>query len=162
MNVVIWAPVVSAAVAIASGSGAVYSWFRARGEREEAARQAKAATDSASSAAGSLKQVAELLTRRDERQQAREAAVERDPWSPQRDGNELRFVNDSATPKHGVNVKIFANDQPWIDETFPYVGPGRPVEIDSYVAISAEMRAEITWHLEEKLTDNPSPQTITW
>jgi hypothetical protein len=160
--VVIWAPVASAAVAIASGCGALYSWFRARGEREQAARQAKSATESAASAADSLKQLAQLQTRRDERLQAREEAVERDPWVPQRDGNDLRFVNDSATPKYGVEVKIVANDQLWIEEEFPFVGPGRPAEIDSYVALSAEMRAEITWHLLEDLTDNPPPQTIKW
>jgi hypothetical protein len=157
----VWAPVVSAGVALVSAIAAAVSWWRSRAARDEAARQANIASDSAASAATSLKQLVDVHASRDERQRAREAIAERDPWIPQRDGNELSFFNDSPTAKYAVNVQLCANDQPWTQATATFVGPKRSLEV-GYTAISAEIRAEITWHLREDCSDEPQSQSIQW
>lgn len=156
------APAISAGVALMSAIVAAVSWWRSRAARDEAARQASIASDSAASAASALKQLVEVQAGREERQRTREAAAERDPWVRRGKGNELSFFNDSPTAKYAIDVKILANDQPWTHATFPHVGAKRSLEVVEYTAPLAEMRAEITWHLVEDCSDESQSQSIRW
>lgn len=160
--VTVWAPAISSGVALVSAIVAAVSWWRSRAARDEATRQASIASDSAASAASSLKQLVDGQTRRDERQRAREALAERDPWERRLKGDELSFFNDSPTGKYAVNVQLFASDQPWTETTAPFVGPKRSLEVVEYTAVLAEMRAEITWNLVNDCSDEPQSQTIRW
>jgi hypothetical protein len=153
------APVVSATVSMIAGAGSVYGWWRAKGERRKAA-------DSAATAAGALKQIAELHTQHDQRQQSREAAEQRDPWSIQPiNGAQADLVNNTGTPKYGINVKIYAGgNEPhnlFADDNIDFVGPRRSARI-TYINLNAEIKAIITWHLLENQTDEQPPQIITW
>jgi hypothetical protein len=166
VDVMPWAPVASATVAVVGGAISIYGWVRTRGERAKAAEQAKIATQAAADASSALKQIAELHVKQDQRQQSRAAAEEREPWSIKPiNAAQADLVNNSATPKYGINVKIYAGgDQPhhrFSDDNIPFVGPRRSRRI-TYIDINAEMTAIITWHLLEDLSDDQPPQTITW
>lgn len=168
MNLALWLPgAVSAVVAVIGGVVSVVMWLRAKGEREEAARQAKIATDSAQSAANALSDIAQLQKQRDQRQQSRDAAAERDPWLiHQLPDTELEadLYNDSDTPKYCVNVLIEIEGDvagSFADKTFPLVGPRRRARIP-YVRVGAPVRATITWYLDEECEDDPLTQTIDW
>jgi hypothetical protein len=167
MNIVLWTPVASAAVSIASAAGSAYGWFRAHGERDEAARQAKVASDSAAEAAGALKQIAELRTKQDQRQETHQLVQEHDPWSIHPvDGAHADLQNNSDTAKYAVNVKIYAGGgfeahNQFTDDTIAFVGPRRSARI-GYIDLNGEVTAIITWHLFEDGSDDQPPQTITW
>lgn len=70
-----------AAVSVIGGVVSVVFWFRAKGEREEAAKQAGIATSAQVGASDALQQKAGLQAVQVARHQARAAAEERDPWS---------------------------------------------------------------------------------
>jgi hypothetical protein len=157
MNTMLGPATVSAAVSLIGGIVSVVMWLRSKGEREEAqrqreeaARQADIATKSAESAATALTDIAELHKQRDQRQQARDAAAEHDPWLIQQLPDtelEADLYNDSDTPKYCVNVKL--------------VGPRRRARIP-YIRIGAPAQAIITWHLDEDCDGDPLTQTIEW
>jgi hypothetical protein len=166
MDAVLWAPVAGAAVAAASAGGSLYAWIRARGERAESARQAKIATDSAADAAGALRQIAELHIKQDERQQSRQLAQERDPWTIHPiDGAHANLINNAETAKYGINVKIYAGGfdphNQFTDDKIDFIGPRRSGRI-GYVDVNGDVTAVITWHLLEDRSDEQLPQTITW
>jgi hypothetical protein len=164
VDVVLWAPVVSACVAVAAAIGSLVSWIRARGERATAAEQAKLAAESQAGASQALQKIATLQARQNEQQKVRASAAERDPWVLRRlsDTNtEAEIFNDTGTAKYVVGAKIYANDQLWEEKVIPFVGPKRSARIP-YIDMSAEMRAVITWHLDEDASDEPASQTIEW
>jgi hypothetical protein len=155
VNFVQWAPVASAAVAIAGAIASTVSWRRSRAERAESTRQAKIATDSAAEAAGALKQIAELQGQQHQRQQVREAVAERDPWILQRipgADTEANLFNDTGTAKYGITVIIYARDQLWEEKKIQFVGPKRSAPIN-FLDISGPMRAKIAWHLVEDCSE---------
>jgi predicted metal-dependent hydrolase len=163
-NVTLWAAVVSAIVAAASAVASAVNWFRTKKARAEAREQARIATDAAADAAGALKQIAELQTRQDERQQALKAVAERDPWRIRHlpDTNtEAELVNDTDTPKYAVNVTVAVGPQVWQEKLIEFVGPRRAVRIP-YIAVgNADVTATITWQLTEG-GDSRETQTLTW
>jgi hypothetical protein len=157
-----WVPgAVSAAVSVVAAVVSTVMWFRARGERRQAAAQAKLATDAAVASEGHLDRIAEVHVQQHETTTARLTAKERDPWQLQLGHNEATFYNDTTTPKYTVKVEIKAADQPWEEDVFAYVGPQRHVSVD-YMAVGGPMSATITWHLLENCSDTIPPQTITW
>ncbi|MEE6167674.1 MULTISPECIES: hypothetical protein [unclassified Mycolicibacterium] len=174
MNAMIWPAAVSAGVALIGGIVSVVMWLRSKGEREEAGRQrreatrqAEIATKSAESAANALTEIAALQKQRDQRDQARAAAAERDPWQLQKlpdTSMEANLFNDSPTPKYCVNVRIVIEDDAagtFAEKTIPFVGAKRPARIP-YVDLAAPIQAIITWHLAEDCSDDPQTQTIEW
>jgi hypothetical protein len=166
MNVVMWAPVASAVVAAAGAGGSLFGFLRARGERKEAARQAAIATESAATVAVATKQLAELRTEQDQRQRARETAAERDPWSISPiDDTHAELLNNTDTPKHGINVKVYSGSRDpynlFSDDSIPFIGPRRSARI-GYVALWSGVEAVITWHFLEDCSDEQPPQIITW
>jgi hypothetical protein len=157
-----WVPgAASAAVSLGGAGVSVLMWFRARNERREAARQAKLATNAAVASAGHLDRIADVHVQQQKTTTARLSAEERDPWQLQRSHNEAVFRNDTTTPKYKVKIEIKADDQPWTEGSFEYVGPKRQVSLD-YTAIDAPMSATITWHLLEDSSDTIPPQIFTW
>jgi hypothetical protein len=66
----------------------------------------------------------------------------------------------------GINVRIYVgDDEPhnqWSDDNVHFVGPRRSARI-TYIDLSAEIKAVITWHLLEDCSDEQQPpQIITW
>lgn len=107
MNVVMWAPVVNAGVAVLSAAAASVMWMRARAERQEAARQAKSASDAAVESARSLTAIAEIQRQRHEAAAVQQADEEVEPWvvEDMADSSvEMRLRNTTARSKYGVRV----------------------------------------------------------
>lgn len=161
MNVVMWAPVATAAVSVAGAVVSSVMWLRARNERREAARHARAASEAQVAIAGSIARIAQLQDDQHKRELQHQSALERDPWRWKQVRGGADLINDSGTPKHGVTVEVLANDEPWDSFTFDYVGPGRSVFVD-YTEVNGEMQAMIRWHLREDQTDDQLMQTCTW
>ncbi|MDT5079676.1 MAG: hypothetical protein QOJ80_4313 [Mycobacterium sp.] len=164
MNVVMWAPVVSAGVAVASAAAASVMWLRARGERREAARQAKAATNAATESAEHLARIADVHEQQQQTAAKQQSSLERDPWifrPPAGRGGEGELYNDSETPKYNVNVKILMGDQLFDETTIEYVGPRRSKTVHA-ISIAGPMQAVITWFQDEDRTVSPPPQTVEW
>jgi hypothetical protein len=162
MNVAVWAQVATTVVSAIGGVVSVVAWIRAKSEREEATRQAKIATDSAATVASAAEQIAGVQTKQDQRQQLRQLAEDRAPWSiTPINGAQADLINNADTAKYATTIKIYANDQRFSEENIRFVGPRRSARI-SNIDLSAEMKAVITWHLIEDESDEQPPQIITW
>jgi len=157
------AAAVSALVAVTGGLVSIVYWLRTKGEHEEAARQAGIATDAAAATSEAVQQLAQLRQGQEQRAQAQLSAEERKPWSIERVSDAVAdLANHSSTAKHGITVKLFANDDAFSTDEFDFIGPHRS-ERTTYINFgNAYVRAVITWHLREDCTDDIPPQTITW
>jgi hypothetical protein len=165
VNLVHLAPAISAAVAVVAAICSLVGWVRARREREAAAEQAKIATEARAAASQALQQIAAVQLQQNEQQQVRASAAERDPWvfwPESKTGAAAEIFNDSGTAKYHVRIKVYANDQPWDEKLIPFVGPKRSARLPDNADLAAEMRAVITWHLDEGVAGSPCEQTIEW
>jgi hypothetical protein len=153
-------------VSVSAAIASTVLWFRARGERREAARQAGLANDAAIASAGHLERIAVVQEEQHRAAADQQMILERDPWEIHPDPSrsaEADLYNDSDTPKYKVTVQISVNGQPYLDpETIDFVSPRRRARI-AYIDLSAEISAKIIWYLDEACTvAAPAPQIITW
>jgi hypothetical protein len=164
------AAAVSAGVAVVGGVVSVVAWLKARGERREAATQAKLATSAAIASEGHLDRIADVQVQQHETNTALRTAQERDPWQLQRiSSNEANLYNDTSTAKHNVKIEIEAGGTEvegpgtaWSKETIRFVGPHRAVPIE-FMDVGMPMSATITWHMDKDRNDDPPPpQIIRW
>jgi hypothetical protein len=162
-----WAPAVaasaSAAVSVIGGVASAVFWVRARGERREAAEQAKNAATSAETTAEAARQLTELRLKQDERQQVQARDRERDPWSiDPKTQSEAVLTNNTQTAKYGVKVTLSTAGQEFSEDAFDFVGPGRSKVVSFIEFGNAETKAVVTWHLDEDCHDVQPPQYFSW
>lgn len=153
-----------AAVSVIGGVVSVVFWFRAKGEREEAANQADIATKAQVGASDALQQIAEVQAIQAERHQARAAAEERDPWSVESNvsgGSDMILRNNTDTPKFAVQLTITVNGKPWKGSPHDvgYVGPRRTVEFKN-PNVWAKRKAVVTWQQLQDESDERLTQAF--
>jgi hypothetical protein len=156
VDVVLWAPVVSAAVSVAGGAASIFGWRRARGERTAAAEQAKIATQAVVDTGDHVGRIAEMQQAQQDARSNQSSAKEREPWTVEDipgDRTQCQLRNNSDTAKYHIGVS-----GPTVRaKTIAFVGPNRAGAF-TVVRVNRPIWVDVTWHLREDRSDGQQSQ----
>lgn len=157
MDVVVWAPVASAAVSIISAAAAGVAWFRARGEREEAARQAGEARRAAVRSAEHLAVIAAVQVEQHKAASLQGADEEIEPWVVDDDTRRGGMILRNRTGRSKYNIRL-AGETVTNRDHFEFIGPYGEKPFNAFRIGNGPVDVEITWHLREDRSDEPLTQ----
>jgi hypothetical protein len=163
MDIGDWISAAGVAVSVVSAAGAGVAWWKARGEKAEAADQAKRATKAAEDAAAASSRAAEAAERsataHEEQLRIAEeqiSAEERAPWRIERTGGMAWDIhNTTPTPKYHVDISgpaIVPSRQSIIEVIDGHSSADIP---GAFIASGSDDRLTVKWHRRDDLSDGP-------